>query len=62
MTYATAGLISYSSISYMLAKLSEILIHRLGSPKFGGRDIYRCSGLFANMKNFMLTVRRAGTN
>ena len=52
MTYATAGLISYPSISYMLAKLSEILIHRLGSPKFGGRDIYRCSGLFWQSENF----------
>ena len=61
MTYATAGLISYPSISYMLAKLSEILIHRLGSPKFGGRDIYALV-FFGNMKYFMLTVRRAGTN
>ena len=52
MTYATAGLISYPSISYMLAKLSEILIHRLGSPKFGGRDIYRCSDLFWQNEKF----------
>ena len=34
MTYVTAGLISYLSISYLLAKLSELLIHRLGSPKW----------------------------
>ena len=33
MTYATAGLISYLSISYLLANLSELLSHSLGSPK-----------------------------
>ena len=33
MTYATAGLISTLSISYLLAKLSELLIHMIGSPK-----------------------------
>ena len=33
MTCTTAGLISNLSISYLLAKLSELLIHRLGSPK-----------------------------
>ena len=32
-TCASAGLTSYLSISYMLAELSELLIHRLGSPK-----------------------------
>ena len=30
---STAGSISYLSISCLLAKLSELLIHRLGSPK-----------------------------
>ena len=31
MTYVTAGLISYLSISYLLAKLSELFTHRLSS-------------------------------
>ena len=95
-TYATAGLISYLSISYLLAKLFELLIHRLGSPKYVAAEISGCSDFFfikriaerkirvekieleltmsdiaigylgaliflANMKNFMVTVLRAGT-
>ena len=39
MTCATAGLISYSSISYLLAKLSELSIHRFCSHVCGQRDI-----------------------
>ena len=33
MTYIAACLISYLSMAYLLAKLSELLIHGLGSPK-----------------------------
>ena len=33
MTCASAGLTSHLSISYLLAELSELLIHRLGSPR-----------------------------
>ena len=43
MTCATAGLMSYLSISYLLANLSELLIHRLCSPKCVVTEIYVCS-------------------
>ena len=42
MTCDTAGLISYLSISYMLAKLSELLIHRFCSPKCVVAEISVC--------------------
>ena len=42
MTCATARLISNLSISYLLIKLSELLIHRLGSPKGVVADISVC--------------------
>ena len=45
MTYTTAGLISYSSISYVLAQLPELLIHRLGSPKCVVAGISGCSDI-----------------
>ena len=40
MTCPSAGLISYLSISYMLAEVSELLIHRFGSPKCVVAGIY----------------------
>ena len=43
MTYAIASLISYLSISYLLAKLYELLIYRLGSPKCVAAGILVCS-------------------
>ena len=46
MTYATAGLISDLSISYMLAKLYELLIHKLASPKCVAAGISGCSDIF----------------
>ena len=48
MTYATAGLIhiSYSSMVYLLAKPSELFIHRLGSPKCVVAGIHGCSDIF----------------
>ena len=47
MTYATAGLIiSYLSISYLLVKLSELLIHKLGSPKCVVAETAVCSDIF----------------
>ena len=97
-THATAGLISYLSISYLLAKVSELLIQRLGtsSHKCVVAEISVCSDIvfinriaeqkirvekielelimsdiaigylgaltfLANLKNFMVTVRRMGT-
>ena len=51
MTYATTASISYLSILYLLAKLSLLLIHRLGSPKRGVEGIYVCSDLFFILKN-----------
>ena len=33
MTCASAGLTSHLSISYLLAELPELFVHRLGSPK-----------------------------
>ena len=46
MTCATAGLISYLSISYLLAKLSELLIHRFCSPTCVVVKISVCSDIF----------------
>ena len=46
MTYASAGLISYLSISYLLAKLSELFIHRLGSPKCMVAGISVCTDIY----------------
>ena len=46
MTFATAGLIAYLSISYLLAKLSELLIHRLGRSKCVVVGISVCSDIF----------------
>ena len=47
MACATAGLISCLSISYMLAKLSELLIHRLCSPKYVVAGLSVCSIYFS---------------
>ena len=41
-----SGLISYLSSSYLLTKLSELLIHRLGSPKCVVAKISVCSDFF----------------
>ena len=46
MTCASAGLTSHVSISYLLADLSELLIHRLGSPKCVVATISECSNIF----------------
>ena len=46
MTCATAGLVSYLSISYLLADLSELLIDRLGSPKCVVAEVSVCSDSF----------------
>ena len=46
MTCASAGLTSHLSISYLLAELSELLIHRLGSPKCVVAGISVCSNVF----------------
>ena len=50
MTYATSCLISYLLISYLLAKLSELLIHRLGSPKCVVAGISVCSDILFSLK------------
>ena len=47
MTCASAGLTSHLSISYLLAELSELLVHRLGSPKCEVRVISVCSDIFS---------------
>ena len=52
MTCATAILISYLSISYLLDKLSELFIHRLGSPKCVVGEISVCSDIFFPLKEF----------
>ena len=57
MTYATAGLIYYLSISYTLAKLSELLIHRLGSPKCVVAGISGCSNTFIIKRIAQLTMQ-----
>ena len=51
MAYATVSSMSYLSISYLLAKLSELLIHRLGSPKCVVADMSVCSDIFSYQKN-----------
>ena len=48
MKYATSCLISYLLISYLLAKLSELLIHRLGSPVVAGISV--CSDILFSLK------------
>ena len=50
MTNATVCSISYLSILYLLAKLSELLIHRLGSPKCVVAGIYVCSDILFFIK------------
>ena len=50
MTCASAGLTSYLSISYLLAKLSELLIDRLGSPKCVVAEIPVCSDISFPLK------------
>ena len=50
MTCATAGLISYLSISYLLAKLSELLIHMFCSPKCVVAEISVCSDISFPLK------------
>ena len=47
MTCASAGLTSHLSISYLLAKLSELLVHRLGSPKCVVAGISVCSNMLS---------------
>ena len=46
-TCASASLTSYLSISYLLAELSELLIHRFGSPKCVVAEISVCSDFFS---------------
>ena len=46
MTCTTAGLLSYLSILYLSAKLSELLVHRLGGPKCVVAGISVCSDIF----------------
>ena len=50
MACDTAGLISYLSISYLLAKLSELLIHRFYSPKCVVADRSVCSDISFPLK------------
>ena len=50
MTCATASLISYLSSSYLLAKLFELLIHRLCSPKCVVAEISVCSDISFPLK------------
>ena len=50
MTCATAGLIFYLSISYMLAKLSELLIHRFCGAKCVVAEISVCSDISFPLK------------
>ena len=45
MKCPSAGLTSHLSISYLLAELSELLIHRLGSPKCVVAEISVCSDI-----------------
>ena len=46
MTWASAGLTSHLSISYLLAELFELLVHKLGSPKCVVVGIYVCFNIF----------------
>ena len=46
MTYPAACLISYLSMAYLLAKLSQLLTHKLGSPKCLVAGISGCSDIF----------------
>ena len=57
MTYATAGLKYYLLISYMLANMSDLLIHRLGSPKCAVAGIYGYSNSFLIKRITNLTVQ-----
>ena len=50
MTCDTAGLISYSSISYLLAKLSELLIHRFCRSECVVAEISVCSDISFPLK------------
>ena len=50
MTCATAGLISYLSISYWLVKLSELLIQMFCSPKCVVAEISVCSDISFSLK------------
>ena len=45
MTWASAGLTSHLSISYLLAELFELLVHKLGSPKCVVVGISVCSNI-----------------
>ena len=45
MTCASASLTSHLSISYLLAKLFELLVHKLGSPKCVVAGISLCSNV-----------------
>ena len=46
MTWASAGLTSHLSISYLLAELFELLVHKLGSPKCVVVGISVCSNIY----------------
>ena len=46
MTWASAGLTSHLSISYLLTKLFERLVHKLGSPKCVVAGISVCSNIY----------------
>ena len=49
MTCALAGLTSHLPISYLLAKFSELLIHRLCSPKCVVAGISECSNIMISL-------------
>ena len=46
MTLASAGLTSHLSISYLLTKLFELLVDKLGSPKCVVAGISVCSNIY----------------
>ena len=46
MTWASADLTSHLSISYLLAELFELLVHKLGIPKCVVVRISVCSNIY----------------
>ena len=46
MTWASAGLASHLSISYLIAELFELLVHKLGSPTCVVAGISVCSNIY----------------
>ena len=64
MSYITNGHtpISYLSLVYVFAKILELLIHRLGSPKCVFAGISGCSDIFCHLQKFhMVIIRWTGT-